>query len=76
MEPDGTKTVDLILQNLKLFLRIDQLFILQKFFTEGFPVYDNCKEKPAMFDTDRGNDPKFAFMVHLNDTLICFEQLS
>ena len=40
---------------------------------EGMPKYDKLNEKPAFFDFDRGNDPKFAFIVHLSDTLICFE---
>jgi len=75
MMPDGTKTIDLTLQNLKCFLRLDMLFALQKFFMDAFPKYDNLKEQPANFDKDRGNDPKFAFMVHLSDSLVCFEQL-
>jgi hypothetical protein len=76
MSPGGTKTMDLSLQNLKLFLRIDQLFTLQSFFMDGLPSYDNCKEKPAQFDSDKGNAPKMTFTLHLKDSLICFEQLS
>ena len=76
MSPGGTKTMDLSLQNLKLFLRIDQLFTLQSFFMDGLPSYDNCIEKPAQFDSDKGNAPKMTFTLRLKDSLICFEQLS
>lgn len=68
--------MDLSLQNLKLFLRIDQLFTLQSFFMDGLPSYDNSKEKPAQFDSDKGNAPKTTFTLHLKDSLICFEQLT
>lgn len=68
--------MNLTLQNLKLFLRVDRLFLLQSFFMDGLPSYDGCLEKPALFDSDRGNDPKFAFLVHLSESLVCFEQLS
>ena len=76
ISPGGMKTLNLSLQNLKLFLRIDQLLTLQAFFMDGLPSYDNCNEKPAQFDSDKGNTPKMAFTLHLKDSLICFEQLT
>ena len=66
----------LSLQKLKLFLRIDQLLILKSFFMDGMPTYDNCREKPAQFDPDKGNISKKAFSLRLRESLICFEQLS
>ena len=43
---------------------------------QGMPSYDNLNEKPSLFDEDRGNDAKLAFMIHLEDSLVCFEQLA
>lgn len=42
---------------------------------QGLPTYDDCVEKPAQFDHDRGNDPRFVVLAHLTDSLVCLEQL-
>lgn len=77
MEADGAKMIDVQMKGLKLFIRIDILYIMQAFFLGNFPVYKpDAKDKPTYFEPDYGNYPRFATIVNLNDCLICFEQMT
>ena len=74
MEADGAKAIDVVMKELKLFLKIDILYVIQNFFTNNFPVYSkDAKDKPTYFESDFGNYPRQAIIVNLNDCLICFE---
>jgi hypothetical protein len=37
MESDGAKVIDIEMKGLKLFLRVDILYVIQNFFTDNFP---------------------------------------
>jgi len=76
MEADGAKVIDVSMNGLKLFLKIDILYIIQNFFTTNFPVYHpDAKDKPTFFEPDYGNYPRLETVLNLNDCLICFEQM-
>lgn len=74
---DSSKKIDLDLSQLKLFLRLDLLYLINDYFYQGLPQYEaNCRDKPAGFDADPGNNPRLEFNVSLRHSLVVFEQLS
>jgi len=76
MEADGAKSIEVTMKELKLFLKIDSLYIIQHFFTMNFPEYSkDAKDKPTYFEEDYGNYPRFSVMLKLVDCLTCFEQM-
>jgi hypothetical protein len=54
IEVDGSKFSEVYLNDLKLFVKIDYLFMLQSFFQDGLPTYDNAhaRDKPSNFSSD------------------------
>lgn len=74
MEADGAKAVDVIMQELKVFIKLDVLYIMQNFFMNNFPEYQaDSKDRPTYFEADYGNYPRFQITLNLNDCLTCFE---
>ena len=55
MNADSSRRVALTLHHLKLFAKVDILFILQTFFTDSFPDYTHRQEKPSGYDADPAN---------------------
>ena len=74
MLPDYSRTHDVRLKHLKLFLHLDILQTLQHYFLDALPDYSNRNEKPATYDADPGNYAKQVYNLHLRDSLICFLQ--
>jgi len=72
MMPNGDKYINLRIECLKIFTKL-QLFIkLQTFFTTAFPKYDeNSLDKPTGFTTDPDLSPKMSIRVEIVDSLIC-----
>ena len=66
------------LKSLQLYLQLDNLQILQNFFTCNFPNYENVpvQDRPNFYDADEGNRPRFEMQAELHDCLICFDQLA
>ena len=54
IESDGSKLGEVYLNDLKLFVKIDYLLMLQNFFQDGLPNYDNAhlRDKPSNFSSD------------------------
>jgi len=76
MEADGAKVIDVEMKGLKLFLKIDVLYVISNFFLNNWPEYSNtAKDKPTFFEPDYGNYARFVTILNLNDCLICFEQM-
>ena len=77
LDADGNKLAEILLNDLKLFLKIDYLFMLQSFFSDGLPTYDNsnARDKPSNFTSDLASYPRFEMFIKLKDCLIVFEQL-
>ena len=76
MEADGAKVLEVDMQNLKLFLNLDALYIMQNFLLNSFPQYTkDTFDKPTFFEPDYGNYSRFELVLNLNDCLICFEQM-
>ena len=77
MEADGSKLGEVYLNDLKLFVKIDYLLMLQSFFLDGLPTYDNAhpRDKPSNFSSDLASYPRFELIMKLKDCLIVFEQL-
>lgn len=76
MEADGAKVIDVEMKGLKLFLKIDVLYVISNFFLNNWPEYsNNAKDKPTFFEPDYGNYARFVTILNLNDCLICFEQM-
>ena len=74
MQPDGAKVIDVEMKGLKLFLKVDVLYIISNFFLNSWPVYSSdTKDKPTYFEPDYGNYARFEMVLNLNDCLICFE---
>lgn len=73
---DSSKKVDLQLSTFKLFLRLDLLWLIQQFFYDGLPSYDDTRQKPPGYDADPGNYPRLEFNLNLKKSLIIVEQLS
>ena len=64
------------MKGLKLFLKVDVLYVVSNFFTNSWPSYSSdAKDKPTYFEPDYGNYPRFETVLNLNDCLICFEQM-
>jgi len=64
------------MKGLKLFLKVDVLYVISNFFTNSWPSYSSdAKDKPTYFEPDYGNYPRFETVLNLNDCLICFEQM-
>jgi len=71
----GTQLIDLKLPNIKLFVNLQTIFTLQDFFVVGMPNYVNKQEVPQSFDQDIENIPRMEVNIHLDNPMICFEQL-
>mmetsp|Transcript_21720 Transcript_21720/g.33470 ORF Transcript_21720/g.33470 Transcript_21720/m.33470 type:complete len:138 (+) Transcript_21720:5828-6241(+) len=71
--PLGERKMDVTLKNLKLFLQMDSLYLLQSFFQEGMPNYDTDTEKPVGYDRDPANYPTQDYTFNLSDCIVCFE---
>lgn len=77
MEADGVKVIDVQMKELKLFLKIDILYVIQNFFMNNFPAYQSDSfDKPTFFEADYTNYPRFSIILNLNDCLTCFEQMT
>lgn len=65
------------MRGLKLFLKVDVLYVVSNFFTNSWPSYSSdATDKPTYFEPDYGNYPRFETVLNLNDCLICFEQMA
>ena len=63
------------MRGLKLFLKVDVLYVVSNFFTNSWPSYSSgAKDKPTYFEPDYGNYARFETVLNLSDCLICFEQ--
>jgi hypothetical protein len=53
MYPDGNKNFNVDISNLKLFLHPYSFLMIDHFFREGMPLYDNnSKDKPNEYSED------------------------
>lgn len=74
MNADSSRRIELTLHHLKLFAKVDILYILQNFFTDCFPDYTHREEKPSGYDADPANYARQEYIIDLRDSLICLEQ--
>ena len=73
MHPDGRKDFQIEFGGLKLFLHPYFYLMIDHFFREGMPVYDqNSFDKPNEYSEDYEEFPEMNVQVKLSDSLICF----
>lgn len=73
MRPSGRKGITVSIQGLKIFVKLPLFILLQNFFTQAFPKYnEDDKDKPVGYV---GNDPDNTGCMHMkvniHKSLIC-----
>lgn len=70
--PSGDKYIDMRIEGLKIFTKLQLFILLQTFFANAFPKYnENSVDKPTGFTTDPDKVPKMSFVIDIADSLIC-----
>lgn len=76
MLPDSSKKFEAELSSLKLFLRMDLIYLLQHFLQSGLPNYEGKRDRPSYYDADPRKYPRWESNLRLFDSVVIFEQLT
>jgi hypothetical protein len=77
MFPTGKKTFNIKLNDIKIFIQPYFYLMIDHFFREGIPVYDEESfDKPNEYDSNYENYPELHLNLSLKNTLICLNSES
>lgn len=72
MFPSGKKDFKIDINDMKLFLQPYFYLMVDHFFREGLPTYDeNSFDKPNEYDTNYENYPEMHVKLNLGNILLC-----